>query len=108
MVGAEFARYGGYETSLCHGWSAGPAAWLQQYILGDRPATPGFAVVNFQPDLGDLQWAEGEIPTPYGMITVTLSKTSGEKFQARVRLPKVVGLKTSEDTQRLWDVETTQ
>ena len=34
MVGAEFARYGGYETSLCHGWSAGPAAWLQQYILG--------------------------------------------------------------------------
>ena len=73
----------------------------------DRPR-PALLSLNFQPDLGDLQWAEGEIPTPYGMITVILSKTSGEKFQARVRLPKVVGLKTSEATQRLWDVEITQ
>ena len=90
MVGAEFARYGGYETSLCHGWSAGPAAWLQQYVLGIRPLEAGYAVVDFQPNLGDLEWAEGEIPTPHGMITVSLKKDSLGKLQAHVSAPPTI------------------
>ena len=39
MIGGENARYGGYETSLCHGWSAGPAVWLHTAVLGVRPVS---------------------------------------------------------------------
>jgi alpha-L-rhamnosidase len=87
MIGAEFGRYGGYETSLCHGWSAGPAAWLHEAILGVRPVQSGFTVFDFIPSLGDLQWAEGSIPTPHGAITVSLHREEGARFAARLTLP---------------------
>jgi hypothetical protein len=39
-------------------------------VLGIEPAEPGFAVARVQPNLGDLQWAHGAAPTPYGLIRV--------------------------------------
>jgi hypothetical protein len=87
MVGGEYARYGGYETSLCHGWSAGPAVWLHQAILGVRPSDPGFAAVDFHPALGDLEWARGEIPTPQGMLRVELRKLADGTLSAEIDAP---------------------
>ena len=63
MVAAEHARYGGYETSLCHGWSAGPAAWLHRAVLGVTCLTqPGFAEIEFRPALGELGTGRGYRP----------------------------------------------
>ncbi len=87
MIGAGYARYGGYETSLCHGWSAGPAVWLQQAVLGVTPAQAGFSSFHFQPHLGDLDWAEGSIPTPHGIIHVRLEKRASEPSIARLDFP---------------------
>ncbi len=58
--------------SHCHGWSAGPAYHLPAQILGVTPTLPGYAEVAIRPNLGDLAWARGEIPTPHGPIRVRL------------------------------------
>jgi hypothetical protein len=101
MVGAGYARYGGYETSLCHGWSAGPAAWVMSAVLGVRPVEPGFAAIAFAPNLGDLDWAEGSIPTPRGFIRVRLDKRPGKPSLARLTLPAGVVCTAAEEG---WEV----
>ena len=66
----------GFFVSLAHGWSAGPAAWLQENVLGVRALTPGFQQVEIRPDLLGLHWAKGRVPTPQGMIAVDLQTAS--------------------------------
>lgn len=66
--------YKGLRHSLCHGWAAGPTAWLQQHILGVEPMRPGFEKVSIQPNLVDLDWVEGCVPTPKGIIRVRAEK----------------------------------
>lgn len=66
--------YKGLRHSLCHGWAAGPAAWCSTKILGIMPVEPGFKKVSFNPDLCGLKWAKGTVPTPYGVIRVSLEE----------------------------------
>ena len=40
------------------------------YTLGVTPAEPGYTTARIAPDLGDLAWAEGKVPTPHGLISV--------------------------------------
>jgi hypothetical protein len=94
VVGGETARYGGYETSLCHGWSAGPAAWLHTAVLGVTPATPGFSTVRFNPDLGGLAWAEGTVPTPRGPVQVRLTRQDARP-KAEITVPQGVNVATA-------------
>lgn len=63
-------RFDGAAISHCHGWSAGPAYFLPAYVLGVQPAAPGFTRVRIQPNLADLDFAEGTIPTPLGEIVI--------------------------------------
>ena len=49
--------YVGHRHSFCHGWASGPTAWLSRYVLGVRPAAPGFSEVIIEPHLGSLDWA---------------------------------------------------
>lgn len=77
--------------SHCHGWSAGPAHLLPAYVLGITPTAPGFAEVAIRPLLGDLKWAEGEVPTPLGVIRARWN--AGPKLTGEVELPTgVTGL----------------
>jgi hypothetical protein len=41
-----------------------------QHTLGVTPAAPGFTRARVAPVLGDLQWAKGAVPTPFGLLTV--------------------------------------
>ncbi len=70
--------YTGLRHSLCHGWSAGPAAYLANQVLGIRILAPGCKKLAVRPDLGDLAWAEGSYPTPYGTVHVRAEKQGGE------------------------------
>lgn len=56
--------------SRCHAWSATPTYDLSTHVLGVRPAEPGYATVAVTPELGDLSWAEGSVPTPRGFVRV--------------------------------------
>lgn len=106
MIGVGYARYGGYETSLCHGWSSGPAIWLMSAVLGVTPSAPGFARFTFSPNLGDLDWAEGTIPTPHGSMTISLARNPGSLPIARVQVPDGVEMIVAEAICQQWRIQT--
>ncbi len=58
----------GRNTSLCHGWAAGPTYCLGARVLGVRPVEPGFKRFIVEPRPGGLDWAGGDVPTPNGPI----------------------------------------
>jgi hypothetical protein len=74
-------------TSLCHGWSAAPAMVLPAYVLGVKPLTPGFRTFEMRPRLGDLEWAEGRVPTPTGTIHSAWHK-SGAVWRGSAHVPQ--------------------
>ncbi len=82
--------YIGFRHSLCHGWAAGPTPWLSEHVLGVKIAAPGSRVVNIKPNLGDLEFAEGTFPTPYGLINVKHVKQPDGKIKTTVKAPKEV------------------
>jgi hypothetical protein len=84
--------YIGFRHSLCHGWASGPTAWLSEHILGIEPVEPGFKEVRIKPNLGDLKWAKGTFPTPYGIITVSHEKLPNGKIKTKYVLPKGVSV----------------
>jgi alpha-L-rhamnosidase len=82
--------YQGYRHSLCHGWASGPTAWLSEYVLGVRPIEPGCRTIRVAPQLGDLEWAEGTFPTPYGIVKVKHTKQPDGSIQSVIEAPEGV------------------
>lgn len=80
----------GFRHSLCHGWASGPTAWLSEHVLGIKVLKPGCKVVRIVPHLGDLEWAEGTYPTPYGVITVRHVKKPDGTIDTKIDAPKEV------------------
>lgn len=72
-------------VSLAHGWATGPVADLTGYVLGAQPVEPGFSTWRVRPQPGDLAWAEGEVPTPYGALGVRWARNHG--FTVDVTVP---------------------
>ena len=69
------AMYGRpYGKSLCHAWGASPIYLLGKYFLGVRPTKPGYAEYEIHPSLGDLEWMQGTVPTPRGVIHIFMSR----------------------------------
>ena len=69
------AMYGRpYGKSLCHAWGASPVYLLGKYYLGVRPTKPGYEEFEIRPSLGDLDWLQGDVPTPHGMIHVEMNR----------------------------------
>ena len=81
--------YEGFRHSLCHGWSAGPAAFLAEEVLGIKIISPGCKKVAIHPNLGDLEWIKGTYPTPYGNIYVE-AKRCGDMVNTKIDVPKGV------------------
>ncbi len=76
--------------SLCHEFSAGPVALLPAYVLGVRPLEAGFRKVLVAPQVALLDWAEGAVPTPHGLIHITWRKTD-DKIRLEVQVPCAIG-----------------
>ena len=83
---------GDYEMSLCHAWSSGVTSWLTEDVLGVRPTSGGFRTAEIAPDLGDLRWASGEVPTPRGVVRVRATR-AGHGMTCRITLPPGVEAK---------------
>ncbi len=73
--------------SDCHAWSASPNYEFLATVCGIRPGAPGFTSVRIAPSLGPLQWAEGTVPHPMGVIRVSLRREGGNGLSADVELP---------------------
>jgi hypothetical protein len=82
--------YEGFRHSFCHGWASGPTAWMSQHVLGIQPLEPGFKLVRIVPQLGRLQWAEGNYPTPLGVIQVRHEKRADGTVRSTIKAPKGV------------------
>ena len=54
--------YKGFRHSLCHGWSSAPTAFLAEEVLGIHISAPGCRKIALNPKLGNLEWADGNIP----------------------------------------------
>ena len=72
--------------SLSHGWASGPTTYLTETVLGVRPTGAGFSKVDIRPELGDLKWAEGDVPTPNGLIHIRVDRKN-DRLTAVVKLP---------------------
>ncbi len=69
------AMYGRpYGKSLCHAWGASPLYLIGKYFLGVQPTKPGYKEFEVRPVLGDLEWMEGSVPTPRGIIHVSMNR----------------------------------
>lgn len=79
--------YIGFRHSLCHGWASGPTAWLSEHVLGVTPLEPGCKVVGIAPQLGNLQWAEGDYPTPKGVIHVRHDRQADGTVLSKITVP---------------------
>ena len=79
--------YIGLRSSLCHGWASGPTSWLTAHVLGIKVMEPGSKVIQIRPNLGNLQYAEGTYPTPYGIIKVKHVKQANGKVTSEIEAP---------------------
>ncbi len=80
--------YKGLRHSLCHGWAAGPTAWLSEHVLGFRPLEPGCRTLAIEPHLGGLDYAEGRFPTPFGTVRVRHETRPDGQVDTAVDAPK--------------------
>jgi hypothetical protein len=76
----------GYFVSLAHGWSSGATSLLTERVLGIRPTGAGFKTCLIAPDLGDLQWVSGAVPTPDGVIRARFERV-GTGMTAKIHVP---------------------
>ncbi len=83
--------YKGFRHSLCHGWAAGPTAWLSSVVLGCAPLAPGCRRLAVKPRLGDLSWAEGGFPTPLGPVLVRHER-AGDAIETEVTAPAGIAI----------------
>ena len=86
--------YIGLRGSLCHGWASGPTSWLTKYVLGIEVLEPGSKVLQISPNLGDLKFAEGTFPTPYGLVTLRHEKQPDGSTSSEVDSPEEVKIIT--------------
>ncbi|WP_276090118.1 alpha-L-rhamnosidase C-terminal domain-containing protein [Pedobacter sp. JY14-1] len=82
--------YVGFRHSLSHGWASGPTSWLSEHVLGFKVMEPGCKTVRIEPHLGDLKFAEGSFPTPYGIIKVKHTRLANGKVQSDIMAPKAI------------------
>jgi hypothetical protein len=88
--------YIGFRRSLCHGWASGPTAWLSEHVLGIHITSPGCRSISIEPHLGDLAWAKGSFPTPYGLVEVSHTRLANGKIDTRVKAPKNIKIITKQ------------
>lgn len=82
-----------------HAWGAVPGNIVGRFVLGVKPLKPGFSEFEIKPQLGDLRFAEGRIPSIKGDIIVLAKQSSKTSFelvftippntQAIVKLPRI-------------------
>lgn len=72
--------------SDCHGWGSHPLFHYFATILGIRPGSNGFTMVDIAPQLGHLSHAAGTMMHPRGEITTAFHVENGN-LRGSVRLP---------------------
>jgi alpha-L-rhamnosidase len=83
----------GVRMSLCHAWSCGVTAWLSEHVLGIRPIEPGSRTIRLAPHLAGLEWAEGTVATPRGIVGVRHIQNKDGSIATQIEAPEGVEIK---------------
>ena len=81
--------------SKSHAWCAGPTALLPEKILGIEPILPGWKKFKIKPNLYDLDWCKGIIPSLAGDIDVKLKKLRKENLEVGIQIKAIIPPNTS-------------
>ena len=73
--------------SLAHAWGAGPTQILTESVLGATAADAGYAQWRVKPQPGNLSWAQGQLPTRTGPLTVRWAQDAARQFHLQVVAP---------------------
>ncbi|WP_370616625.1 alpha-L-rhamnosidase C-terminal domain-containing protein [Mumia qirimensis] len=77
----------GAYTSQSHGWAAEPTNFLTEEVLGVTPTEAAYREFEVAPTVpDDLDWAQGEVPTPEGTIRAAW-KQSRRSLKVAVEAP---------------------
>lgn len=68
-----------------HAWGAAPINIVARYVLGVRPLVSGYTETLIAPQPGTLEWANGSVPTPLGVVEVSFHHK--DKFSMEVTIP---------------------
>ena len=82
--------YPSYRHSFCHGWASGPTSWITENVLGITIVEQGCKTLKIEPHLGNLRWAEGTFPTPYGVVKVKHTKLESGEIKSEIDAPEEV------------------
>ena len=63
-----------YSFDHSHAWGGTPAYALPLALSGLDIVEPGYRKIRLSPSLLGLEWANVEIPTPYGMIRLQMQE----------------------------------
>lgn len=70
-----------------HAWGAAPANIVGRYILGVRPLEAGCRRIAIEPQPGWLEHASGTVPTPMGLVHVTLENKPNSPCTLSIDIP---------------------
>lgn len=76
-----------WTRSVAHAWSASPAVFLISEVLGVKPVKPGYREFTVAPKAGELDFAKGSVPTPFGLIQVEWRKTPDGSMEISCSAP---------------------
>jgi hypothetical protein len=84
--------------SLCHGWSAIPAYFCHSTLLGITPLEPGFKKFKVAPVSGILNNVSGEVMTPDGPVSISISGKD-----VRIRHPRTI-MPVYDEQSSVWNI----
>ncbi len=85
----------GMVRSRNHAMMGHAKEWFTFYLLGIRALKPGFSQIEIAPYLPeDVEWIEGSVATPYGVIRVHCHRTENE-VKVRTSVPKGIEVRKS-------------
>jgi glycogen debranching enzyme len=76
----------GFPESYCQLWSCAPLYDLPAEVLGVKPLQPAFRLFEVCPTPADLQWAQGQVPTPRGLIKIAWQR-NGKALRIDLQVP---------------------
>ena len=61
-----------------------------EHVLGVEVVEAGCKVVRITPHLGELEWAKGSFPTPYGDIQISHTRQADGSVKSKIDAPRGV------------------
>ena len=81
--------------SKSHAWCAGPTALLPEKVLGIEPILPGWEKFKIKPNLYDLEWCEGLVPSLAGDINVKIKKIRKKRLEVGLQIQAIIPKNTT-------------